>query len=584
MTKKSSQMIHEDSKKILLRLLSYILKDRKRLSMVIISIVISTGLTVYAPTLLGHIVDRYILKKDISGTLEHVFYLALIYLAVSALTWIEIYIMIQISVNVVRTMRWQLYEKFQVLPPRYHRTHRTGDLMSRLTNDLDNLSTALSQNGVPLISSILTILGTIIAMLILSWKLALISFLILPCMFYVSKKIIHRSSADYVERQHALGEMNAHINEQILGAEVVTLFGQEKTQWQAFNERNQRYKRADFRAEVVSSSLAPINRFLNNVALALIIGAGAIMTVQGTATIGTIASFTAYSRQFFRPIEQLSSALNSLQAAYAGVKRVFEVLDEKNEFEQDAQKSTLSSVEKISVKNLVANDLKGRCILHDVSLDFPVGKRIALIGPSGAGKTALLNHLNGFETITSGQVLINDRPIEQYKKSDVRKRVNSVLEDVYLFTGSIADNIRISRPSASDEEVIEAAKKVHAHPFIECLPDKYHTMIHSNGENLSQGERQLIAIARAVIARPDVLILDQALACFNIPMNIQILKALQEATTTKTLILSTHELKLMHAADLIFVLKDGGVVQQGTHNELVEEKGFYNILQSTQSE
>lgn len=579
MMKESIQTKHQASKAILLRLTTYILRDRFKICIASISILLSTILTVYAPTLLGHIVDRYILKRDISGTFEHLIYLALIYLVVSALAWIETYMMIQVSVGVVRALRLELFEKFQVLSPSYHKKHSPGDLMSRLTNDLDNLSTALSQNAVPLISSILTISGTVIAMLLLSWQLALISFIILPLLFYVSRKIVMRSSTDYVERQHALGNMNAHINEHILGAEVVTLFNQEKEQWNAFNTRNQYYKKADFRAEVVSSSLAPLNRFFNNMALTLMVGVGAIMTVYGMATIGTIASFSAYSRQFFRPIEQLSGALNSLQAAYAGVKRVFEVLDEPDEFAKDEEKLSLNEISKdISIEKLSIENSEGEIVLKDISMQIPLGKRVAIIGPTGSGKTALLNYLNAFYDVQAGRIFINDELISNYKKSQLRKCINLVPEHTYVFTGSILDNIRLSNPIATDEEVIQAAKQAQAHEFINRLPEKYETMLYSNGDNLSQGERQLIAIARAVLANPDILILDQAIADFNVPINLHILKALQKATKTKTLVFTTHNMNLLHAVDWVFVLKEGRLIQQGTHAELVKERGFYRSL------
>lgn len=257
--------------------------------------------------------------------------------------------------------------------------------MSRLTNDLDNLSTALSQNAVPLISSIFTILGIIIAMLLLSWQLALISFIILPFLLYVSRKIVMRSSTDYVARQHALGNMNAHINEHILGAEVVTLFNQEKKQWHTFNTRNRCYKKADFQAEVVSSSLAPLNCFFNNMVLTLMVGVGVI---YGMATIGMIALFSAYSRQFFKPTEQLSNALNSLQAAYAGVKRVFEVLDAPNEFTKDQEKISLNEInEDIIIEKMSIENSEGEMVLKEISMQIPLGKRVAIIGPYSTRKT-----------------------------------------------------------------------------------------------------------------------------------------------------------------------------------------------------
>lgn len=570
------------TKTVLLRLGHYMMQHRLKVFIVAIAVIASTSLTVYAPTLLGQIVDRYIVKKDISGTMEHLFYLASIYLTVSLLTWVQTYYMIQISVGVVRTLRYELFEKFQVLPIRYFNNHPPGDLMSRLTNDLDNLSTALTQNSVQLIASTLTVLGTMIAMFLLSFKLACISFLILPLMFYASKKIIQSSSKYYIERQKELGSMNAHMNDHILGAEVVKVFGQEKEQWHIFNERNQQYKKADFKAEAISNTLAPTNSFLNNVGLAFIIGVGAIMTVQGAATIGTIASFSAYSRQFFRPIEQLSTALNALQAAYAGLKRVFEVLDEPNEFEEDGHKRDLSHIEgEIRLKDVFLYDEQQKPILNGISLTIQCGQCIAIIGPSGSGKTSLLNVLNGFDIAQKGDVILNNQPIHHYKISDLRKRMSSVSQEVYLFTGSIADNIRFSNPKATDEEVMEAAKKAQAHDFIEKLPERYQTMLYSNGDNISEGERQLLAIARAILANSDVLILDETMSFLNVRMKRNIQKQLQQSTQTKTIVMVTHQLELLKDVDYIFVMKDGEIVEQGTHLTLMQRNRLYRKLHET---
>lgn len=570
-----------NQKMTLLRIWSYVKLYKVTLWLVAICVIISSLLTVYAPYLLGKIVDDYIIPKDLDGTIQHAIYLGTIFLVISIFTWFQMYLMIRVSMRTIQMIRQELFERFQVLPLSFFDKNSTGDLMSRVTNDIDNLNTALSQSIVQMISSVLTIVGTGLAMFFLSWQLALVSLIIIPVMFYFSKAVIKRSGKNYSKRQRDLGAMNGHIEENITGSEIVTLFGQEHEKIEEFNQLNKNYKSSALKAEVTSSILGPSNNFLNNLGLSLVIGVGAVMTVSGTATVGIIAAFTTYSRQFFRPINQISNLLNTLQSAIAGAERVFEILDVESEFEKDREKAHIQKIDgHVRFDNVTFGYDEAVKILDGISLEAQPGEMIAIVGPTGSGKTTIIKLLSRFYTAQSGEIYINNQPITSYKIGDIRKRVSVVLQDTYLFSGTIADNIRFGRPEATIEEVIEAAKIARAHQFIKYLPEQYDAHVVAGGTNLSQGQRQLIAIARAILEDADLLILDEATSSVDTRTEVLIQEGLNELMAGKTSFVIAHRLKTIEAADQILVLQAGKIVERGTHQQLIAEKGYYSQLQS----
>lgn len=570
----------KQQKQTLLRIWSYVKQYKLALWLVTVCIIISSLLTVYAPYLLGQIVDQYIIPKNIEGTVQHVVYLAIIYLIISIFTWIQTYLMIRVSMKTIQVIRQQLFERLQVLPLSFFDENSTGDLMSRVTNDVDNLNTALSQSIVQMISSVLTIIGTGLAMFYLSWELAIVSLIIIPVMFYFSKAIIKRSGKNYAKRQKDLGAMNGHIEENITGSEIVTLFGQEHEKIDEFHSLNRNYQNSAFKAEVTSSILGPSNNFLNNIGLSMVIGVGAMMTVAGAATVGIIAAFTTYSRQFFRPINQISNLLNTLQSAIAGAERVFEVLDEESEFKDDIEKQSLKKIDgHVVFKNVSFGYTEGQKILNNISLEAKPGQMIAIVGPTGSGKTTIIKLLSRFYTAQQGEILLNDQPITSYQIGDIRKRVSIVLQDTYLFSGTIADNIRFGRPDASDSEVIKAAKVARAHHFIKYLPEQYEANVVAGGTNLSQGQRQLIAISRAILEDADLLILDEATSSVDTRTEVLIQEGLNELMRGKTSFVIAHRLKTIEAADQILVLEAGKIIERGSHQQLLAQNGYYAKLQ-----
>ena len=455
--------------------------------------------------------------------------------------------------------------------------------MSRVTNDIDSLNNALSQSVIQIFSSILMVSGVAIAMFSLNWVLAIVTLLIIPVMMFTTKKIITYSSSNFIKRQRDLGELNGFIEESISGNEVITLFGKEEKMFTKFSGVNERLRFSAMAADTVSGFLGPINNFINNLGLGLVIGIGAVMTVQGMASVGIIAAFVTYSRQFFRPINQLSSLLNMFQSAIAGAERVFEIMDETPDLvDQDDARVIHSLKGDVEFSHVHFSYEDGKPILKDIHFKARAGEKIALVGPTGSGKTTIINLLMRFYDVNSGEITIDGRNIRDYKISELRKKIGIVLQDTFLFSGTIMENIRYGRLEAADEEVIAAAKMASAHGYIKHLPMQYHTPITSGGSNLSQGQRQLLAIARAILADSDILILDEATSSIDTRTEIEIQKGLNRLTEGRTSFVIAHRLKTIENADRILVIDQGEIIESGTHQELLQKKSFYYSLYDRQ--
>jgi ATP-binding cassette, subfamily B, multidrug efflux pump len=549
----------------------------------IVLVLLTSLLGLLGPYYIGVIIDEYIIPHDVNGSIQMILLLAGIYLLTTALTWLQTYIMINIAQKTINQLRFDLFVKLQSLSLRFFDNRPHGDLMSRVTNDIDNLNSALSQSVTQVISSIISICGVIIAMFSLNWILATITLLIVPLMILSTKKIYQYSSSSFIKRQQDIGDLNGFVEEKIQGAEVVTLYGKEAQTIGQFNEINDRLRQSGRQADTFSGFINPIINFINNLGLGLVIGAGALLVLQGSMTVGVIASFVSYSRQFSRPISQIATLLNTIQSAIAGGERVFEIMDEVPEI---MDKKNALAVERfagqVDFKRVSFGYSDNQLILKDIHLQAKPGEMIALVGPTGSGKTTIVNLLTRFYDIQFGQIYIDGKNIKDYRIDDLRKRIAIVLQDTYLFSGTILENIRYGRQDASDEEVKNAAKMAWAHYFIKHLPKQYESEIMSGGTNLSQGQRQLIAIARAILMNADILILDEATSNIDTRTELHIQRGLKNLMTGRTSFVIAHRLKTIENADKILVVHQGEVIEQGTHEKLMDKRGFYHELYAMQ--
>jgi ATP-binding cassette, subfamily B, multidrug efflux pump len=572
-----------DWKGTIKRIWIYMEKQKVALVASIIFVILSTLLGILGPYMIGVIIDEYIIPKDIPGTIRFLGLLALVYIATAVFTWLQMFMMVRVSLQTIRKLRQDLFDKFQTLSLRFFDKRAHGDLMSRVTNDIESLNSALSQSVIQIFSSVLMVVGVGIAMFSLNWVMAIVTLLVIPLMILTTKKIIKHSSSAFIKRQRDLGELNGFVEEAITGNEVVTLFGKEEKMNVQFSEVNERLRFSAMTADTVSGFMGPVNNFINNLGLGFVIAIGAVMTVEGLATVGIIAAFVTYSRQFFRPINQLSNLLNLFQSAIAGAERVFEIMDETPDMLDKENAIVVDSFKgEVEFSYVHFGYEEDQPILKNIDFQVRPGEKIALVGPTGSGKTTIINLLMRFYDVTAGEIKVDGRDIREYQLSSLRKKIGVVLQDTFLFSGTIMENIRYGRLEATDEEVVAAAKMASAHRYIKHLPEGYHTKLTSGGSNLSQGQRQLLAIARAILADSDILILDEATSSIDTNTEIEIQKGINMLTEGRTSFVIAHRLKTIENADRIFVIHQGEILESGTHQELLQNKGFYFEMYDSQ--
>jgi len=558
-------------------------KQKMALVFSIIFVILSTLLGLAGPYLIGIIIDEYIIPKDITGTIKFLGILTAIYVATALFTWLQTFMMVRVSLETIRNLRQDLFNKLHTLSLKFFDKRTHGDLMSRVTNDIDTLNNALSQSVIQILSSILMISGVAIAMFSLNWVLAIVTLLVIPLMILTTKKIITYSSSYFIKRQRDLGELNGVIEESISGSEVIRLFGKEEKINEQFSDINERLRRSAMAADTVSGFLGPVNNFINNLGLGLVIAIGAVLAVHNLATVGIIGAFVLYSRQFFRPINQLSNLINMFQSAIAGAERVFEIMDETPDIVDKENAIVVDSLKgDVEFSHVTFGYEDGQPILKNVHFSVKAGEKVALVGPTGSGKTTIINLLSRFYDVTAGELKVDGRNIQDYQISSLRKKIGVVLQDTFLFSGTIMENIRYGCLEATEEEVINAAKMASAHQFIQHLPEAYLTQITSGGENLSQGQRQLLAIARAILADSDILILDEATSSIDTNTEIEIQKGINKLTEGRTSFMIAHRLKTIENADRILVIHQGEIIESGTHQELLKKKGFYFDMYDSQ--
>ncbi|MGH1277646.1 ABC transporter ATP-binding protein [Bacillus basilensis] len=572
-----------NTKGTVMRVWNYMGYQKAALTFVIFLVFITTLLGLLGPYLMGVIIDQYIVPKDLNGTARMCMLLIAIYGITVFLTWLQTFVMVNVALKTIQKIRQDIFEKIQTLSLRFFDVRSQGDLMSRVTNDIDNLNQALTQSVVQIISSALTFIGVTIAMFALDWILAIVTLITVPIMFFVTKKLVAYSGKNFAKRQKDLGELNGFIEEAITGADVTTLYGKEKETVQNFNKINEQLRVSATKADTFSAFIFPSMNFINNLGMGLVIGTGSVMVLNGMTTVGVIAAFINYSRQFSRPLSQFATLMNTIQAAVAGGERVFEIMDEVPEIQNKKDASVVQNLQgHVALENVSFGYEENKAILKEVSLKAKPGETIALVGPTGSGKTTIINLLTRFYDIQQGQIHIDGKNIKDYDINSLRSKIGVVLQDTYLFAGTIMDNIRYGRLNASDEEVINAAKAASAHSFIKHLPYQYETKIASEGSNLSQGQKQLLAIARAILADADILILDEATSNIDTRTELQIQEGLNNLMRGRTSFVIAHRLKTIEKADQILVIKDGSIMERGNHESLMKDRGCYFDLYTSQ--
>ncbi|WP_396136180.1 ABC transporter ATP-binding protein [Brevibacillus brevis] len=555
-------------------------KEKGILPVLFVIVLVDALLMLSAPYLIGRSIDAIAGGEATIGLLAATILALLIsYVADGVLTFLQGWLMAGVSQRVVKNLRKALFAKLQKLPVAFFDSRPHGELMSRLTNDIDNVSSSISQSTAQLMSGAIMILGSLIMMLVQSPILTLATLITVPLVFLLTRTIARKTSVLFKNQQIQLGKLNGHIEETVSGIQVVKAFNHEQKATEEFDAINAELTRIGMRAQVLSGFLMPIMNVINNLGFAMVAVVGGVLAVKGMITVGIIASFLSYSRQFVRPLNDLGNIFNVLQSGVAGAERVFEVLDEREEPDDAPHAAVLTQPKgHVVFENVSFGYRPDQPILKHVSFETEAGSTTALVGPTGAGKTTIVNLLTRFYDVTSGRILLDGRDIREYTRDSLRKSFGFVLQDTYLFSGTIKENIKYGKPDATDAEVERAAAMANADVFINRLPKRYDTMLTENGGNLSQGQRQLLAIARVILAKPSLLILDEATSSIDTRTELHIQDALLAIMEGRTSFVIAHRLNTIRDADTIMVVDRGEIVEKGSHDSLIRQQGVYHQL------
>ncbi|WP_409273555.1 ABC transporter ATP-binding protein [Neobacillus sp. SCS-31] len=566
------------------RLWDYLSVKKGGITVVLFLVILSTGLSLLGPILIGRTVDDYIVTKETTGLPLLLAGILGVYILFSLSNFLQGYLMIGIAQDTVSRLRTDLFSHLHRLPISFFDKRQSGELMSRVTNDIENVSSTLNSSVIQIFSSVLMLVGTISVMVWLSPLLTLISLTIVPLMFLGMKWITNRTGILFKEQQRNLGEINGYIEETISGQRIVKTFSQEQKAIEAFLEKNRRLRQSGFWAQTFSGFIPKLMNVLNNVSFTIIAAIGGIFALNGMITIGVIIVFAEYSRQFTRPLNDLANQFNTLLSAVAGAERVFEILDEDAESMNESGAIELEDVKgEVEFRNVSFSYEKEGNTIRDVSFLVHPGEMVALVGPTGAGKSTIINLLSRFYDPDSGAILIDGHDTSAVKRKTLRSHMGFVLQDSFLFEGPILENIRYGRLDATDEEVVEAAKMANAHSFIEKMPEGYHTVLKQDGSGISQGQKQLLSIARAILADPSILILDEATSSIDTITELKIQDALGRLMEGRTSFVIAHRLNTIRNADKILVLQNGEIIEEGNHDSLLRNKGFYYELNNNRN-
>ncbi len=586
----------KDFKGTLVRLSKYLKPYRVGLVVVAIAAITSVIFSIISPKIMAKITDeliRPILELvggnptpspiDFSYIWNIVVILIGLYVLSAAFSYLQQFIMAGVSQKVVYDLRRDIDEKLARLPLKFFDSHTHGELLSRFTNDVDNISATLQQSITQVITSVTTVVGVLIMMLTISPLLTLISIIVIPLSGILMMMVVKRSQKYFIGQQKKLGELNGHIEEMYTGHNVVKAFGHEKKAIDEFDEVNEGLYNVGWRAQFLSGLVMPIINFIGNLGYVLVAVVGGVLVTKGRITVGDIQAFIQYNRQFTQPIAQVAQISNIIQSTVASAERVFELLDEEEVIPEPVNpvkaKADCGAVEFEHVKFGYRED---RILINDMNIKAKPGQMVAIVGPTGAGKTTLVNLLLRFYELNGGRILVDDVDITEMNRADLRKKFGMVLQDTWLFNGTIRDNIAYGKKNATEEEIIAAAKAAHADHFIRVLPEGYDTILNEEVSNISQGQKQLLTIARALLADPEIMILDEATSSVDTRTELQIQNAMKTLMKGRTSFVIAHRLSTIREADVILVMKDGDVIETGNHETLMAQNGFYADLYNSQ--
>jgi len=567
------------------KLLKFYFKEAKSLFVVLVLILADTAIVVSGPYFIGKAIDA--MDHVVDFNLVHAFalILAAVYLGSWALNIVQGVIMNAASQRIVRTLRKSLFDKFQRLPLTYHDTHTHGELMSRLTNDIDNISVTIAQSTTQLVSAVIIICGSLVMMSLLSVYMTLAALITVPLVFLLTKFVAGRSRRMFAGQQRELGRINGMIEEAIGGQKIIKAFNMEQKMMGDFSEINQELQGYSIRAQIWSGILMPFMNVITNLGYVCVASVGGWLAVNGIISIGVIGSFITYSRQFTFPLNNIAGMFNNLQSALAGAERVFEILAEAEEPEDETDAVDMGVPRgDVRFENVTFSYVPGVNVLENVSFEVKAGQKVALVGATGAGKTTIVNLLSRFYDAIEGTVYIDGVDIKKYKRDSLRRAFSVVLQDTCLFTGTIADNIRYGRPEADDDEIREAAAAANADAFIMRLKNGYNTVVRGETDALSQGQRQLLAISRAALCRSPILILDEATSSVDTRTELHIQEAILRLTAGCTSFVIAHRLSTIRDAGVIMVVRDGRIEESGSHAALIAHNGLYARMYRSQFE
>ncbi len=556
------------------------------LALAMLSAVVSISLTLLIPVLVGNAIDNIIGEGQVyfEAVTQIIIYIAAAIVGVTTCQWLMNYLVNLISFRIVRDMRRDVFRKFNTVPLSAIDTNPHGDLISRVINDVDAVGDGLTQIFLQLFSGVVTIVGTLGFMIAIDWRIAVAVFLLTPLSLFLAAFIGKLTHRRFTEQQILQGEISSFVEEHVGNQQLVKAFSYEPRAFKGFDKYNEELQKVGFKAQFAGALANPSTRFVNALVYAAVAVFGAITVISGGLSIGGLSCFLTYANQYTKPFNEVTGVLTQLNTGIAAAERVFEVLEWADETPDKSKTPVNNCRGRVTIEDVSFSYVPEKPLIKHFSLEVPSGCHVAIVGPTGCGKTTLINLLMRFYEVNEGRILLDGTDIRDLSRDGLRRCYGMVLQDSWLFSGTIMENLRYGNETATDEEVIAAAKSAHAHSFIKRMPDGYNTEISEGGGNLSQGQKQLLCIARAMLTDPSVLILDEATSSIDTLTEIRVQKAFAKMMKGRTSFVVAHRLSTIKESDIILVMKDGNIIEQGSHEELLKKRGFYHTLYHSQFE